>query len=318
MRRPALTLAALGLALALGACSDSSSPADPNNPNNPNDPPGNEGSTMNAAVAAQIGYAAADEVDESNAFLLAGLDGMIDGRGPAPAPLAIPTLPEGCMTVAPLPPEDPDGDHIPTSLTATWDGTACQHDRMGHGITFFGTWSISDPVPEVAGWDLDQVLDEVGATHTRPTGVTVTAVRNGTRTVRGSDQGLEASEEITTLREVTDQPAMTVHKQWDVSYTVDAGASLVYGEEKPSGSIAGTGAWTFEVEGQYSHLLEVETVTPLHYNNSDDACTSQEPHRRIDAGELLLTRTVDGAEQDKIRVTWSACGTAPTYEHVTE
>lgn len=314
------TLATLALAvscaLALAACSDTSAP--------------DTGQPFTAQQTADIGDAADNEAGETtSAFIVEDAadptvvdDGSfaVAAREPAPAldvkgtlPSLSLWMPPSCATVSPNPPANPDGDRVPTDVTISFDPATCTRTSpSGTTVKVFGTRHITDPFPDAAGFDRDVTLTNLGLEVDHADSV-LKVTRNGTRQVRGAQSGIDLTQDITALRQRTGRPDVTVHKTGTANFTPDAGATLVVGQPRPSGAITLTGTETYR--GKVSADFTLQTVTPLHYN-AGCADLGFGPARRIDAGELHLTRTVDGVSKGYLRLVWSACGVAPTREFV--
>jgi len=300
-------LGGLAAAFWLGAVACSSNPSGANNSN----------AGLTAAEVNDLGSAASDEVAASvSALPISGPEdpfGAFTASGPQPFNPG--HMSGHCPEVSPNPVEDPDGDHVPTLLTLTWDPDICTFSFWHRGsFTISGSWSLSDPFPDTPGWDRDATITDLGWTRVFGTD-SVTEKRNGTRSVRGTADNLTGEEDITTLRHATGRPDATVHRQGSISFTPDDGLQLVFGDPIPSGAITLDGSLTW-TRGANSFQFDVATATPLHYNVTDAACAALPPRLRIDAGELDLTRTKNGVSRGTLKITWSACGQEPTKEFV--
>jgi len=300
---PRSVWAGLGLALACGlvACADGTAP---------------DANALSADMP-EINAAFEDEADFSLGALVAGgsLNSVdLSPRALFPAGLRpqLPTPLLRCLVLDPLPPEDPDEDHIPTLLVATF-GEDCGFSR-GHGTQFelTGSVTLSDPFPESAGYDLDEVFENFGHRMTTPSDRTAMLVRNGSRSVRQSDNTLTAMEQLTTEWTGDMGPQKRSATDWEIDF--DGDETIVFGEALPSGDVTITGTWDLSLR-ERMRSFTVETVTPLHY---DATCTDVRPIRRISSGELHKTLAVDGVVRGVLITTWSACGEAPTREFVPE
>jgi hypothetical protein len=316
--RPTPLLAVLLVALALAACSDGTAP--------------DNGEPFTTQQTAEVGAAASDEATETATTLVVedAADPSSLGDAALAAAAARPTvslataslsgaslsvfdMPPACATRTPSPPQNPDGDAVPTDVTVTFDPSACTATSpSGVTVTLFGSHHVTDPFPTTAGFDRDATIAGLGL-QVDSGGTTLKITRNGTRQVRGSANGLNLTQDISVLRQRTGRPDVTVHKQGAASFTPDAGETLVVGEARPSGTIALTGTVTYA--GRVNADFTVQTITPLHYA-AGCADLGYGPARRIDAGELRLTRTVAGVNKGYLRVVWSACGQRPTYTFV--
>ena len=300
-------LAALVAALGSSACGDSTG-IDSDSP-----------VALSAAEVADIGDTFEDEADLSfGALFHRGTLGWFDlslsnlrvlfppGTRPhLPSPLIV------CLSVSPLPLEDPDGDGIPTELTAMFGEGDCSFSNRGGGASFAltGTFRLTDPFPTTAGYDLDETFEDFGHTHTSGNGSrSFQATRNGSRSVRQSGNVLTAAEQLTSVWTGTLGPEKTVMSDWMVEFTGDA--PIVFGDPLPGGSITVDGAWSF-VRGPRVRDFAVSTVTPLVY---DATCAAKRPSRRITAGELHAELLVDGVLRGTLSIVWTGCDTAPTRQ----
>jgi hypothetical protein len=299
-------LAALAMAFGASACGDSAG-VDPDNQ-----------ATLSAAEVADIGDTFEDEADLSfGALFHRGTLGWFDlslsdlkALFPPGSRPHLPTPLIACLSVSPLPLEDPDSDGVPTELTAVF-GDDCSFSNRGGGASFAltGTFRLSDPFPNTAGYDLDETFEDFGHTHTSGHGSrSFQATRNGSRTVRQSGDVLTATEQLSSLWTGTLGPEKTVLSDWIVEFTGDA--AIVFGDPLPSGSITIDGAWSL-VRGSQARDFVVATVTPLVY---DATCAARRPSRRITAGELHAELTVDGVPRGTLTVVWSGCDMPPTRQ----
>ncbi|NNG17278.1 MAG: hypothetical protein HKM89_12430 [Gemmatimonadales bacterium] len=301
-------LVALVMALGLSACGDSAGVDTDSQV------------ALSAAEVADIGDTFEDEADLSfGALFHRGTLGWFDlslsnlkvlfppgSRPHLPTPLI------ACLSVSPLPLEDPDGDGVPTELTAMFGEDDCSFSsRRGGGASFAltGTFRLTDPFPNTAGYDLDETFENFGHTHTSANGSrSFQATRNGTRSVRQAGDVLTATEQLTSVWTGTLGPERTVMSDWMVEFTGDA--AIVFGDPLPSGSITVDGAWSL-IRGRQARDFVVSTVTPLVY---DATCAAKRPSRRITAGELHAELMVDGVLRGTLSVIWNGCDMAPTRQ----
>lgn len=300
-------LAALIVAFGSSACGDSTS-VDSDGP-----------VALSAAEVADISDTFEDEADLSfGALFHRGTLGWFDlslsnlttlfppgTRAHLPSPLIV------CLSVSPLPLEDPDGDGIPTELTAVFGAGDCSFSNRGGGASFAltGTFRLTDPFPTTAGYDLDETFEDFGHTHASGNGSrSFQATRNGSRSVRQSGNVLTAAEQLTSVWSGTLGPEKTVMSDWMVEFTGDA--AIVFGDPFPSGSITVDGAWVF-VRGPRVRDFVVSTVTPLVY---DATCAARRPSRSISDGELHAELMVDGVLRGTLSIVWTGCDTAPTRQ----
>jgi hypothetical protein len=275
--------------------------------------------TLSAAEVADIGDTFEDEADLSFGALfhrgtLGWFDLSLSNLKALFPPGTRPHLPSpliACLSVSPLPLEDPDGDGIPTELTVMFGEDDCSFSNRGGGASFAltGTFRLTDPFPNAAGYDLDETFEDFGHTHTSAHGSrSFQATRNGSRSVRQSGNVVTAAEQLTSVWSGTLGPEKTVMSDWMVEFTGDA--TIVFGDPLPSGSITVDGAWSV-IRGPQARDFVVSTVAPLIY---DATCAAKRPSRRITAGELHAELTVDGVLRGTLSVVWNGCDTAPTRQ----
>ena len=275
--------------------------------------------TLSAAEVVDIGDTFEDEADLSfGALFHRGTLGWFDlslsnlkALFPPGTRPHLPTPLIACLSVSPLPPEDPDADGIPTELTAMFGEDDCSFSNRGGGASFAltGTFRLSDPFPDVAGYDLDETFEDFGHAHTSGNGSrSFQATRNGSRSVRQSGNDLTAAEQLTSVWTGTLGPEKTVMSDWTVEFTGDA--AIVFGDPLPSGSIMVDGAWSV-IRGSQARDFIVSTVAPLVY---DATCAAKRPSRRIASGELHAELMVDGVLLGTLSVVWNGCDTAPTRQ----
>ena len=283
----------------VAACSDSSGPA--------------ADGLLTDAELAEIEVAFGDDADLSMGALFHG--GMVNAfhplapmfmgpRGPHRNPLT-------CLVIEPQPPEDPDQDGVPTLLTMRFDPDPCVVRMMGRtAIEFSGSVSVSDPVPDQAGYDIDEVIDHFGVAHTLPNGRAKAMVRNGTRGVRhdtGNDV-LQAQERILTSHTTPGRAFKEAGASWQLTFTGDD--TIVFQQPLPSGTLGIEGTWVFR-KTNHERSFEVTTVTLLAY---DASCADARPLLRFTEGEIHKTLVRNGTPVGVIKMTWTGCGQEPTRE----
>lgn len=285
-------LGALALAAALAGCSESTDP---------------ETDQLSSVEVADFGEAAEDEAEAGVDAL--SLDGVVDPAGaslassPAPFSASLGSPPgAGCATVSST--TDTDGDGTPDNAVFTFALPACHFSNYRGGtLDLTGVVTVSDPTPTAADFNRSVELDDLthafaNADATR----SFTAVRNGTRQVTGSSNGITLNNNVTTERTAGSRPTVTSVHTLQLSFTPEEGSQIVRGERLPSGTVTVNGSLTLS-RGQASRTLVVTTVEPLQY---DASCIG--PRRaRIKAGEVHWTLP-SGAY---IRTVWSACGQRP-------
>jgi hypothetical protein len=268
------------LALALCACSDSTTPS--------------SGTVISAAEAGDIGTAESDEVEQAAIALTTPTDEGVSS----------PTAP-GCATVDNE--TDTDGDFQPDNATYTFALPACSFTGFRGGVLeVTGTINLSDPTPSAADLAVVATLTDfsfkfTNADQTR----SYTAVRNGTRTLTGNAQGASLSNQVTVVRSRPNRADATVVHNLLLSFTPAQGEVLAFGQPLPNGTFTRSGTFTWS-RGQVSRAFTVTTVAPLVW---DASCTTD---RKIASGETRATLS-DGSY---IKTVWTACGVDPTRTFV--
>ncbi len=266
--------------LALTACSDSTNPS---------------ATTVPAAEVSDIGAAEGDEVEQAVGALMT----------PAAQGLVAPTAPAGCATVDDE--TDTDGDLVPDAATYTFALPACSFTGFRGGtLDITGAITLSDPTPNAPGLAVTATLADLTFEFTNPDATrTYTAVRNGTRMLTGNAQGASLSNQVTVVRSVPGRADATIGHNLLLSFTPEAGESLVFGEPLPNGTFSRSGTFTWS-RGTTSRTFTVTTVSPLVW---DASCTTD---RKIASGETHATL----GEGSYIRTVWAGCGIDPARSFV--
>ena len=316
-------LGLLGLALVLGACSDSN-PAGSNPPVT---------SAVGAAQVAEMGAAAIEGADETLSSMLetvsgGGFGAVVDGV-PCPAvtieatevpPSVVVTLQFGAL---------PESITFPPAA----DDPCLKGGEHGRGqVYLFGKLVARRAGTRGSEFERSEELSDVGfvASEAADFSTFWRGQRDGSRSFSRDAAGqLLASEDLTTTRKrktETEEFGSTVTSQLEWSFTPVAGAALQEAHDRPSGSIVVTGNWHFVgqvrveqgEEGNRTHELvdvdvthSVKTNQPLEY----DATCAGPARRRIKAGQLEFTRTSGDASRS-FTLTWTACGEQPTKAEV--
>lgn len=293
-------LAAAAVLVVIAACSDSSGPA--------------AGDVLSDAELAEIEVAFGDDADLSIGALFHG--GMVNAFQPVspmfmgPRPRGPHRTPLACLVIEPLPPEDPDQDGVPTSLTLRFDPDPCVFNLGRTAIEFSGSLAISDPVPDRAGYDIDEVIDHFGVAHTLPNGRAKAMVRNGTRGVRHDTDNdeLKAQERVLTTHTTPGRAFKEAGADWELTFS--GNDVIAFQQPLPSGTLGIEGTWIFR-KTNHERSFVVTTVTLLAY---DATCTDARPLLRFTEGEIHKTLIRNGAPVAVIKVTWTGCGQEPTRE----
>lgn len=292
--RPGGLVAAAALVVLVG-CSDSSGPAG--------------GDVLTDAELAEIEETFGDDTDLSMGALFHG--GMVNAFHPVtPMFMGPHRNPLACLVIEPVAPEDPDQDGIPTLLTIRFDPDPCAFNLGRTAIEFSGSVTVSDPVPDQAGYDIDEVIDDFGVAHTLPNGRAKAMVRNGTRSVRHytDNDSLKAQERILTTHTTPGRAFKEAGASWELTFSGDD--AIVFQQPLPSGTLGIEGTWIFRKTNR-ERSFDVTTVTPLAY---DAACTDARPLLRFTEGEIHKTLVRNGTPVAVIKVTWTGCGQEPTHE----
>ncbi len=292
--RPGGLVAAAALVVLVG-CSDSSGPAG--------------GDVLTDAELAEIEVTFGDDADLSMGALFHG--GMVNAFHPVtPMFMGPHRNPLTCLVIEPLPPEDPDQDGIPTLLTIRFDPDPCVFNLGRTAIEFSGSVTVSDPVPDQAGYDIDEVIDHFGVAHTLPNGRAKAMVRNGTRSVRHDTDNdvLKAQERILTIHTTPGRAFKEAGASWELTFSGDD--AIVFQQPLPSGTLGIEGAWIFRKTNR-ERSFDITTVTLLAY---DATCTDVRPLLRFTEGEIHKTLVRNGTPVAVIKVTWTGCGQEPTRE----
>ena len=292
-------VAAMALVVVAG-CNDSSGPA--------------AGDPLSDAELAEIEVTFGDDADLSIGALLHG--GTVNAFHPVtpmflgPRPMGPNRSPLACVIIEPLPPEDPDQDGVPTLLTVRFDPDPCVFNIGRTAIEFSGSVAVSDPVPNRAGYDIDEVIERFGVAHTLPNGRAKAIVRNGTRGVRhGTDTDvLQAQERILTSHTTPGRAFKEAGASWQLTFT--GRDAIVFRQPLPSGTLEIEGTWVFR-KPNHERSFEVTTVTPLAY---DASCADARPILRFTDGEIHKTLVRNGTPVAIIKLIWTGCGQEPTRE----
>ncbi|MEP6473534.1 MAG: hypothetical protein ABJC74_07415 [Gemmatimonadota bacterium] len=291
-KNPAALLGLTGLALfGLAACNGTTT-----NPGT--------GTGPTASQVTEVGYASEDEVDAdissinlSNVYSPIGFDGSSAiVRGPAAF------NPPACITANPANPTDADADGIPDDVTLTFN---CSISAGRFTLARTGTMRIQDTNQD-NGFDASQTLTDFAWSLTDHTGDrTFSATRNGTRARAGTNLAAALTVDMNIVRVRPNHPDATIQRAGTVSFTAAAGDSLFVDQPLPSGTINVTGSQSWH-RGDESYSFVITTQVPLAY---DATCTTTD--QRISSGELWFTGMV-GGQSGYLKLTWTACGVAPT------
>ena len=213
------------------------------------------------------------------------------------------SLGSGCPDIAPFPPADTDGDHVPDSVTVSFALPECSFTGpRGKTLEVTGDVTVTDPSSTLAGFRVR--FDALEPKITFPNGSFFVQQFDGIRQLLASGDGFSVSDSITASFESSDRGSASLENAWQVTFTVDQGGSFEPHTPLPSGTadISGT---TVRTHGEVSKTFTMTTPVPLHYNAS---CTEDQ---KIDSGEIDAT-FVSPQGTATVTVTYTACGVRPT------
>ena len=274
------------LAMALGACSDSSGP-------------GTNANIMSQVEATDLGSDVSEDIDD-----LAELSIYDQSNG---VPLQSASInaapPAACVTVSPDPLTNSDGDAVPDS--ARFDYSDCGFSR-GRGVVFDslgGTIDIIDPLPVTTSLGVRRIFIDFGRKRVNTVFPlrSFSVVHNGVREWGGNADTLGHT--ISNFVSVWTHPSgrVTTHeKDWVAKFTAATPGTISLLTPLPAGSftVNGTGSWS-SLNRNFS--LAISTVTPLAY---DPTCTVAP---RFTAGELALVVTRN-TQVTNVSIVFTACG----------
>jgi hypothetical protein len=271
------------IVVTLGACSD--------------DRAGPSNDALTQAQAEFAAEAVSDDADAQAEVLSSSTSSAADFR--------VAALPFGTQctpppTVSPAP-SDQDGDIVPDSVRFTFD-PPCILSLPLRTVTRTGIIDVVDPTPTEADWARRVRFVDFLTTRERVvSGVTVSALRNGVRSVSGDVDGLDLDVTgFVTAFTHADGSTTTHTRTWSAEFVADVPGSIVRTEPLPSGTwdISGTSTWARE-NGTWS--ATVTTNPGLHYN----ATCIEAP--RFDGGTLTMVVT-RGGNTTTVTVAYTACG----------
>jgi hypothetical protein len=209
----------------------------------------------------------------------------------------------GCPGIAPFPPADTDGDHIPDSVTVSFTLPECSFSGPhGRTLEVTGDVTVTDPSSTLAGFRVR--FEALQPKITFPNGSFFMQQFDGIRQLLASTDGFSVSDSITASFESSERGSASLANAWQVDFTVDQGGSFAPHTPLPSGTtdISGT---TVRTHGDVSKTFTMTTPVPLHYNAG---CAEDQ---KIDSGEIDAT-LVGPRGTATVTVTYTACGVRPT------
>ena len=209
----------------------------------------------------------------------------------------------GCPDIAPFPPADTDGDHVPDSVTVSFTLPECSFTGpRGRTLEVTGGVTVTDPSSTLAGFRVR--FDALKPKITFPNGSFFVQQFDGIRQLLASPDGFSVSDSIVASFESSERGSASLENAWQVNFAVDQSGSFEAHTPLPSGTadISGT---TVRTHGEVSKTFSMTTPVPLHYNAS---CTEDQ---KIDSGEVDAT-FVSPRGTATVTVTYTACGVRPT------
>lgn len=195
---------------------------------------------------------------------------------------------------------DTDQDSIPANAKLTYN---CTSTLLGYTGTLTGTLNVADDQPSAIAWAFTGMGD-LHATLTGPFGGNIK--RDWTGSLKGAQTSaigpftttrkLDVTTVFTPAGQHPSSTTVTEANDWTVTFTPMA--TWTPGGVSVTGSLAATGSWNVDVEGEMFDAT-LATPTPLHL---DPACAS-----RVTSGVVKGTYT-DGKAMKSITVTWTGCG----------
>jgi hypothetical protein len=223
------------------------------------------------------------------------------------APTTAAAFMAGCVN--PSSATDADGDGVPNDATYVFTAPPCRFTGWRGGtLDMVGQLRIQDPTPSNAGFGYEGTLTGLRSRFTSADNKVIYDVtRNGTRTLSGSTESLQLTEDVQVVRTFVGHPDATIDKQWTVTFT--PATQLQINAEVPSGSVTVTGTLDWS-RGDEHVMMTLTTPTPLQY---DAGCTTTV--QRIKAGEIQAAGDFDGSN-GFVRVRWNGCGEEPAFTFV--
>jgi hypothetical protein len=198
-------------------------------------------------------------------------------------------------------PADQDGDIVPDSVRFAFD-PPCVLSLPLRTITRAGIVDLVDPTPTDLDWARRvRFIDFLTTRERIASGATVSALRNGVRTITGDADALHHDVTGFTTAFTHANGSVTTHtRTWSSDFTADSPGSIARNQSLPSGTwdISGTSSWRHE---DVTWSASVTTNPALHYNA---ACTDAP---RFDAGTLTLVVTRTGATST-VTIDYTGCG----------
>jgi hypothetical protein len=291
MSRPSIQTGAAvlaGLALFVGACSDSNSPSITSD-------------ALTQVQAADISADAAGDVDELADFSM--FDPSTGGSFSSVGVRVQSAPPPACVTISPNPPTNSDGDAVPDSVR--FDYSDCAFTRGNGAVTdsLNGTIDFIDPLPLQTSLGVRHVFTNFARKRVNTVFPlrSFTEVQNGTREWGGDADTLGHT--ITAFTTVWTHPSgrTTTHeKTWVAKFAASTPGTISLITPLPAGTftVAGSGSWT--TLGRTWSVV-TSTPTPLVF---DPTCTVAP---RFTAGELDLVVTRNSAVTN-VSIVFTACG----------
>jgi hypothetical protein len=280
------------LAMALGACSDSSGPS------------GSTLNTLSQVQASDLGQDVAEEVDELADVSSFNMTTGVNFQAAAytgPHGFSVPPAP--CVTITPVPLVNSDGDIVPDS--ARFDYGGCVFTRAAGQIidSLSGTIDYLDPQPTVVTFGVRHVFTNFALKRVNtPFPLrSFIAVKNGTREWGASPDTLGHTITNFVTQVSHESGRVTTHtRDWVGRFVATTPGTIGLGLPLPAGAwtVAGTGSWA---TANRTWSVTISTPTALAY---DPTCTVSP---RFTAGRVLLVVTRN-AEVTNVQIDFTGCG----------
>lgn len=250
-------------------------------------------SAATAGCAKQEATLSSAESQSAGLALAAGIEDSATQFGP----ITTAQFTAGC-SVASGNSADPDGDHIPTSATLTFN---CTDSRFGYTGMVTGTFMVTDDQPDAIAWAFTGVAN-LHSSLTAPSGASIANDRSGNWVAsQGSPTGpfnLARTLDVTTTFRAANGTTVAVDEgtEWTIQYTPQV--TWKPGEVVVGGSLTASGLWDITVANRSANAT-VATPTAL---TITPGCAT-----RVTAGTVTGTFQ-GGGKTNTISVVWTGCG----------
>lgn len=264
--------------------------------------PADDANLLSSNQVQDLGQDVAEDVVEmTDASVYDGNTG-INLEGSTIGGVRLTHVPPSCITVAPSPPSNSDGDIVPDSVRLTYD---CGFERANGVLTDSLTGSIDflDPQPTVVSLGVKHRFNDFTRKRINTAFPlrSFTAVHNGTREWGGNTDTLgHTITDLTTVWTHVSGRQTTHVKNWQARFTATTPGTIGLGIPLPAGgwTLNGTSTWS---TNHRNWSVAVTTVEALQY---DPSC---EVTPRFTDGTLDLVVTRNG-QVTNIEIVFMNCG----------